>query len=115
MKFLINILARISYEVWATVGFTCGMLGIPDGPVRKAVEYVACLGITTIICTAFWSALLGAIFAVVCSLSSLHAAGEAWCLMFTPPMLGIFGTFSLISTLSVMHNPSKRYQQHDAS
>lgn len=115
MNAILKVLSRISYEVWATVGFICGMLGIPEGPMRKTVEYIACLGITTLICTAFWACLLGAIFATFSSLPSLHAAWEAWCLMFTPPLLALFGTFALISTLSVMHNPSNRYRQRDAS
>jgi hypothetical protein len=114
MELLISILARISYEVWATVGFVCNALGIPEGQTRRAVEYVACLGITTLFDTAFFACVVGACLAVPTLLFvSAHTASSLWCLMFTPPLLEIFGTFALISSLTVRHT-SKRYQEHDA-
>lgn len=115
MNIFFRVLARINFEIWATISFTCGMLGIPAGRTRDAIEYVARVGTTTLFDTAFFACTFGAIFAFALSFSSLHAAWNVWRLMFTPPLLEIFGAFSLILTLSVMHRPSKRYQQqHDA-
>lgn len=112
MNVIFRVLSLISYEVWATVGFTCKMLGMPDGPVRKAVEYVACLGLTTLFDTAFFACSLGACFAVPTLLfGNAQVALHLWLFMFSPPALELFGAFALITTLLVMNNTS---QQHDA-